>query len=64
MNIDYISELIEKYQSSSEYINTLIHDSENKLQLQQYGITKESLIAEKSVYNEVIHDLKNIVITY
>lgn len=62
MNIDYISDLIEKYKSSSEYINTLMCDSEKDLQ--QFGVTKESLIAEKSVYNEVIHDLEHIVLTY
>ena len=62
MNIDYISDLIETYKSSSEYINTLMCDSEKDLQ--QFGVTKESLIAEKSVYNEVIHDLEHIVLTY
>ena len=46
MNIDYISDLIEKYKSSSEYINTLMCDSEKDLQ--QFGVTKESLIADSN----------------
>ncbi|EOA2492831.1 hypothetical protein HWD74_13095 [Enterococcus hirae] len=65
MNIDYISDLIAKYKSSSEYINTLMCDlCDSEKDLQQFGVTKESLIAEKSVYNEVIHDLEHIVLTY